>query len=233
MSTYSVTPTLSIPHHMRELGLGALTHATWHATTMSFENPYWPELSVLQAAHAAEILIKAIIAQTDHLLIFENIPKSFDKNNTSLSLLYETGRTYQYHKLPEILFKHTGIEIEKPEAYRAFGRLRNAIQHFSPPPDTDFGLESIRFIFEVIEPLINKSWGLFAIDYNEESDEIQYLVEYLISNQVLFLVSPFMVGNRRYVDISWDGANPQYQEEMNRRLGIAGWFEPEENETSK
>ena len=54
-----------ISGHMRELGLGALSHATWHVHIHSMENPWWPQLSVLQAAHAAEILIKARIAEIE------------------------------------------------------------------------------------------------------------------------------------------------------------------------
>ena len=58
----------AVHKHMRHLGLAALAHANWHANFHSFENDWWPELSVLQAAHAAEILIKARIAQQHPLL---------------------------------------------------------------------------------------------------------------------------------------------------------------------
>ena len=43
---------------MRALVLGALAHANWHANYMSFTNDYSPELSVVQTAHAGELLIK-------------------------------------------------------------------------------------------------------------------------------------------------------------------------------
>jgi uncharacterized membrane protein YgdD (TMEM256/DUF423 family) len=65
----------TVHKHMGGLGLGALAHANWHANYHSFENDWWSELSVLQAAHAAEILIKARIAQRHPLLIFEHLPK--------------------------------------------------------------------------------------------------------------------------------------------------------------
>jgi hypothetical protein len=59
-----MNPELEKVHrHMRELGLAALAHANYHATFMSFENDKWFELSAIQAAHAAEILIKARIAE--------------------------------------------------------------------------------------------------------------------------------------------------------------------------
>jgi len=40
--------------HMLRLGLGALGQANWHSNFDNYENDFWPELSVLQAAHAAE-----------------------------------------------------------------------------------------------------------------------------------------------------------------------------------
>lgn len=44
----------SVAENMRELGLGALTHANRHAAYQDIVNDKWAELSVLQAAHAAE-----------------------------------------------------------------------------------------------------------------------------------------------------------------------------------
>lgn len=66
----------NVAENMRELGLGALTHANRHAAYQDIVNDKWAELSVLQAAHAAEILIKAKIAEEHPLLIFEKFPKS-------------------------------------------------------------------------------------------------------------------------------------------------------------
>ncbi len=61
----------NVANNMLELGLGALTHANRHAAYQDPVNDKWGELSVLQAAHAAEILIKARIAQEHPLLIME------------------------------------------------------------------------------------------------------------------------------------------------------------------
>lgn len=52
-----------VPQNMLDLGLGALAHANHHAAYYDETNDKWGELSVLQAAHAAEILVKARIAQ--------------------------------------------------------------------------------------------------------------------------------------------------------------------------
>ena len=48
-------------------------------------NDHWPELSVLQAAHAAEFLVKARIAEEHPLLVFERLP-AFQKNKGALDL---------------------------------------------------------------------------------------------------------------------------------------------------
>lgn len=66
--------------HMLDLGLGALAHANRHAAYYDMENARWPDLSVIQAAHAAELIIKARIAEEHPLLIFEqlsNLIKSY------------------------------------------------------------------------------------------------------------------------------------------------------------
>lgn len=65
----------NVAENMRELGLGALTHANRHAAYQDIVNDKWAELSVLQAAHAAEILIKAKIAENIRYLYLKNFLK--------------------------------------------------------------------------------------------------------------------------------------------------------------
>ena len=156
--------------HMRDLGLGALAHANRHAAYAAMENPRWPELSVLQAAHAAELLIKARIAQEHPLLIFEHLPRSSQASAARLDLedLFKQGRTFQWSDLPERLWAATGLLLPGKERFDAFGKLRNGIQHFAPVPDGDAGEETLRFVFEVIDPFIHDCWGLFAVDYDED-----------------------------------------------------------------
>lgn len=142
-----------ISEHMLSLGLGALAHTNWHSNYMSFENDRWPELSVLQAAHAAEILIKARISEEHPLLIFEELPSSKQANASNLELrhLIEKGRTFQYADLPDRLWATTGIQLPALETYKKFGLLRNTIQHFAPPTQQDFSQETIEFVFKVID----------------------------------------------------------------------------------
>lgn len=53
----------NVSQNILNLGLGALAHANRHAAYYDDVNDKWGELSVLQAAHAAELLVKARIAQ--------------------------------------------------------------------------------------------------------------------------------------------------------------------------
>ena len=219
-----MNPRLSaVFEHMRDLGLGALAHANGHANYTSFDNDKWPELSVLQAAHAAEILIKARIAQEHPLLIFEQLPRSTQINGDMLEIrhLVEKAKTIQYVELPDHLWAVTGIYLDNVEKYQAFGRIRNAIQHFVPPPNIDYSLKTIEFIFGVIDPFINKCWGLYAIDYNEDTEPYEYIIENLIQSNITFLVSPDLVDYHNFDDFNWPEKPPKYRLEMEKRFEIA------------
>lgn len=223
----------SVSEHMLMLGLDALAHANWHSNYDSFENRFWPELSVIQAAHAAEILVKARIAQEHPLLIFEQIPKPEPSAQLlTLEQLMANGRTYQYADLPGRLWASTGVQIPNLQKYLSFGRLRNTIQHFMSPHD-DASVESIDFIYEVIDPFINQCWGLFAVDYNEDYEHPKYLVEGLIRRGVKFLISDEVVEaiQRNNVTFEWPETDGPYKKDMEDRIRIAQ--DRYKNETSK
>ena len=210
--------------HMLHLGLGALSHANWHSNFGNYQNDFWPELSVLQAAHAAEILIKARIAQEHPLLIFEQLPKPDNLTQALLSIdqLMENGRTYQYADLPARLWATTGIRIPNLQKFQSFGRLRNTIQHFASP-NIDCSLEAVNFIYEVIDPLINQCWGLFAVDYIDDEYDQGHFVEDLISRGVRFLISGDVVREieNNWIDFKWPEGDEAYKQEMKSRIEAA------------
>jgi hypothetical protein len=209
-----------ISGHMLGLGLGALAHAVWHAAYYSMENDKWAELSVLQAAHAAEILIKARIAEEHPLLIFEDLPRSKKAGGGLLELrhLVENGKTIQYSDLPERLWAITGLTVPSLDTYQAFGRLRNTIQHFAPPEATDCSQETLEFIFQVIDPLIAECWDLYAIDFNEDHEPYVYLMESLVARGILFRVSEGAAKDFEHVRADWPKDSPQYRTEMDGRI---------------
>ncbi|MDG2955191.1 hypothetical protein P7L95_00245 [Bisgaard Taxon 10/6] len=210
----------SVSERMLRLGLAALSHANSHANYFSFENNMWAELSVLQVAHAMEILIKAKIAEEHPLLIFESLPKSSQVDNLNYQSLCSKAKTLQYSDLPERLWATTGITIEKIDLYKEFGVLRNSIQHFADPNNINCGDMSRRYIYEIIDPFINSCWNLYAVDYNEDTEPYTYLLEILIENEIEFLIPPKIVGI--YIDeVSFSNSSIAYKKEMIRRLNIS------------
>ena len=154
----------NISREMKELGLAALSHAN----RIDSKTDKWAELSILQVAHAMEILVKARIAEEHPLLIFDKLPTQ--KNNgeeLSISLLSEKGHTIEWNSLLDKLWAVCDTNSINLTEFKKFGTIRNSIQHFGiPPANTDVSyLTSLQFIYNVIDPFINECWGLFAIDF--------------------------------------------------------------------
>lgn len=212
-----------VHEHMIRLGLGALAHANWHAHYSSMDNDMWTELSVLQAAHAAEILIKARIAQEHPLLIFEKLPKNDRTNGGILSFhdLIEKGRTYQYADLPDRLWATTGVSLPNKESFIEFGYLRNSIQHFSTPTRNNLSQETIEYIFSVIDPFIHDCWGVCAIDYCEDPNAQEYFIPGIISREILFHISPFALEAIESKYFEWPDVSMEYKHLMLARIAYA------------
>jgi hypothetical protein len=209
--------------HMRDVGLGALAHANRHAAYVAMENGRWPELAVLQAAHAAELLIKARIAQEHPLLIFDQLPKASQAAGTHLDLpdLFKQGRTVQWSDLPDRLWASTGITLPDKALWDHFGKLRNGIQHFGPAASGDPGGDALRFVFSVIDPFIHEWWGLFAVDYDEDDDPYIYFVTALVGREIPFLVSPEAAERFDDWSVEWDKATDEYALLMHARVTTA------------
>ena len=159
----------NVSDHLLILGLGTLAQAQKNTLYSSYDT-YLDEgvFGVLQSAQAAELLIKSFIAQEHPLLIFSSVPKSNSVNGDLLSIehLFEKGSTLSYGELPEKLWAVTGYKIQNIERYKSFGKLRNTIQHFALPTDgTDFRQESVKFIYEVIDPLMQHFLSDCAVNY--------------------------------------------------------------------
>jgi hypothetical protein len=149
-----------VPKSMRQTGI-----LLFRAAFMEALQGGYP-MCVVNTAHAAEILLKARIAQEHPLLIFSKLPK-LDPNKSALTLidLLESGRTLSYDELPDQLWATTGIKIERLQQYREFGRLRNQIVHFSRANVADLDVLTIRYSLELLDPLVDSFWGRSVIDY--------------------------------------------------------------------
>jgi hypothetical protein len=127
------------------------------------------------AAQEAEIVIKARIAQEHPLLLFNQLPRSANAEAMLTAFeLFEYGRTVQYSDLPEVLWATTGIRMSGVERYQKFGRLRNATVHFAARGDVDLHGEALRFLFEVMEPLVQTFWSESMVPYAAEWDDHVY-----------------------------------------------------------
>ena len=174
-----------ISRHIFNLGTGILSQAQRNCLYSSYgyesrldEGVY----GVLQAAQAAELIIKAAIAEKHPLLIFSSLPKSNSVDGHFLSLedLFEGAKTVQYTELPEKLWAVTGYKIVNVEIYQSFGKLRNCIQHFTIP-SSDIRIETSDFIYKVIDPILEHFWGDFAIEYVDLESYIEDVFDILKS----------------------------------------------------
>jgi hypothetical protein len=159
----------NISQHILELGIGVLSQAQRNSLYTSYGSDSRLDegiFGVLQAAHAAELIIKAAIADQHPLLIFSTLPKSTKVDGSFLSLndLFESAKTIQYFDLPEKLWATTGYRIENLEAFHSFGKLRNCIQHFATP-DRNIRTETSQFVYQVIDPILQHFWNDYAVSY--------------------------------------------------------------------
>jgi hypothetical protein len=157
------------------------------------------------------------------LLIFDQLPRSTQAAGPDLNLddLFKAGRTIQWSDLPERLWASTGLSIPSRHRYDAFGKLRNGLQHFAPVPGGDPGAETLRFVFEVVDPFINQCWGLFAVDYDEDSEPYIYFVHALVFREIPFLVSPEAAAEYEHWDVDWNAASASYRTLMQQRVQAA------------
>jgi len=160
---------------MREFGLCLLGRAVVDATFSEMMMPYAHASTITLAAQAAEIIIKAKVAEISPLLVFSKLPP-FPQEDRDLMLgdLFESGRSHMYEELPSLLWAVTGKRIPNLPEYKAFGKLRNKIMHFAVP-EGELADHTLSFAMTVVEPMVRDFWQISAISYAGEYDpEISY-----------------------------------------------------------
>lgn len=180
-----------IPWRILGLARASLMQANMHAAFMDPGSEHWPLMSVLNAAHAGELFIKAIIATEHPLLIFKDVAGLDDSSSAELDLsaLLKRGRTHDFEKLPQVLWATTGVRIPDLGSYERLRKTRNAVQHFCPPEDADAAMVALEFIYRVIDPLIRQRFNLFAIEHHEDHHVgYDYLVGTLLRSGIRFSI---------------------------------------------
>jgi hypothetical protein len=161
--------TRKISDHMKEFGLTLFGRAISDSTFSEMTAPYNHAVALTVAAQAAEILIKARIAQEHPLLIFKKFPSSASTPDAlSVTELFDQGQSHTYESLPEILWASTGLRLRELHLFREFGKLRNTIVHFAVP-NVDLGATTLEFCTACLFPFILESWpGSQPLEYGAE-----------------------------------------------------------------
>lgn len=197
-----------------------------HAVFLDPGNEHWGNMSVLNAAHAGELFIKAAIASEHPLLIFQNVFDFDDSSNDEIDLerLLRKAKTHDFQHLPKIMWAVLKERMPDSESFEDIRKMRNAIQHFYHPAGLDnYGQlarnVSLDFIYKNIDPIINKYFGLCAIEYHEDhSIGYDYIVACLLRRRLKFSIpSDFHVGEISIED-EISGCDAEYRGWVEREL---------------
>jgi len=181
-----------IPARILDVAIGALTQANQHAVYYDPGMDHWTDMSVLNAAMAGELFLKAIVAKEHPLLIFRDLFQLDDPINSDLKIehIIERGKTYNFEHLPKLLWVSTGERLPDVDNFDKLRKARNAIQHFCSPSETiDLRRLALEFLYNNIDPLINRHFDLCAIEYHEDTSVgYDYVVDCLIRHELFFSI---------------------------------------------
>lgn len=183
-------------------------------------NEHWAQMSVLNAAHAGELFLKALIAREHPLLIFRDLFSLDDKRSDFLEIdhLLKSGRTHDFEKLPQVLWAVTGIRLPDMDSFDRLRRARNAVQHFCAPEDVNLSATALQFIYRNIDPLIRDCFDIFAIEYHEDHGvSYDYVVQCLMGLNLKFSLPPNFQVTEIDLDAALHDCTSEYQQ----------WFEAE------
>ena len=146
--------TRNIANYMRDYGLTVLAKGIVESVFADI-TICSHALAIVHAAHGAEIVVKARIGQEHPLLIFDKLPK-YKVGLLDIEHLLEEAETIKYSDLPKTLWATTGHRMpEDGKKFLEFGRRRNSAVHLAPPTG-DLAELTLRFAFDVMEPLVNQ-----------------------------------------------------------------------------
>lgn len=192
-----------IPNRILANAKCALAQANMHAVFLDPGNEHWGNMSVLNAAHAGELVMKAAIATAHPLLIFQNIFEFDDSSNEEIGLerLLAKAKTHDFQHLPKIMWAVLKDRIPDTESFEKIRKMRNAVQHFYHPAGLDnYGNAarniSLDFIYKNIDPILFRYFGLCAIEFHEDHNVgYDYVVACLLRHGLKFSIpEDFSVG---------------------------------------
>lgn len=178
---------VGIPDRILGLATDALRRANTDAVYFDRGLEYRRSLAPLSAAHAGELLLKALIAREHPLLLFKNIGEKATSDDIDLDWLLKYGRTHDFSRLPSVLWATSGIEIPDIDSFRRIAELRNQVQHFVDDRASDVQYECLKFLYSNVDPLLRDHFGLAACQFHDD-DFDDYVVGALLSYQIRFTI---------------------------------------------
>lgn len=168
-----------------ELATGALKRANTDAVYFDPGMEHRQSLAPLAAAHAGELVLKALIAKEHPLLLLSNIGEKTTNDEIDLDWLLKNGRTHDFSKLPSVLWATSGIRVPNIDCYRRIAEIRNQIQHFVDDRDADVQYDCLQFIYSIIDPLLHEHFGIIACEFHEDEFD-DHVIGCLLSHQIKF-----------------------------------------------
>jgi hypothetical protein len=216
----------NIPARILDVAIGALTQANQHAVYYDPGMDHWTDMSVMNAAMAGELFLKAIIAKEHPLLIFRDLFQLDDPINDDLKIehIIEKGKTYSFEQLPKLLWVSTGERIPDIDSFEKMRKARNAIQHFCSPAKTiDLRHLSLEFLYNNIDPLIHRHFGICAVEYHEDRDiGYDYVVECLIRHELFFTIPDDFETPEVDLDEALSECSSKYRKALAKRFAAKG-----------
>jgi hypothetical protein len=208
-----------IPERIFRMASDALTQANTHAIFNGPGVEHWANMSILDAAHAGELFLKAVIAQAHPLLIFRDL-FSLDRSAQEpmdFKHIIEHGRTYNLEHLPKLLWVVHGERLPDLDSFEKLRKARNAIQHFCAPDIDRPGDLSLTFLYRNIAPLIKRHFAADAVDFIEP-DEIGYLVEHLLRLELPFSSSEVIAISEFEISEALENVSDAYRKIVEQQI---------------
>lgn len=179
-------------------------------------------MSILDAAQAGELFLKAVIAQAHPLLIFRDL-FSLDRSAQEpmdLRHIIEHGRTYNLEHLPKLLWVVHGERLPDLDSFEKLRKARNAIQHFCAPEIDRPGDLSLTFLYRNIAPLIKRHFDADAVDFIEP-DEVGYLVESLVRLELPFSSSEVIEISESVISEALENVSDAYRKTVEQQISVS------------
>lgn len=208
-----------ISDRILHLAKGALKRANTDAVFFDPGMEHRNSLAPLAAAHAGELLIKALIAREHPLLLFKNIGEKATNDEIDLDWLLKNGRTHDFSKLPSILWASSGISLPHAESFKRISDLRNQVQHFVDSEENSVQFDCLNFLYSNVDPLLSSHFGDFACQYHEDEFD-DYVIGSLLSHEIKFTVPQNIIFTEIDPIDSLQGASKEYKDWAINALNI-------------